>query len=92
MLSMRFQKQGGKVTQTKIDSVLRKTAMCPFCSGKPNNFVHWYERYGDQSGEILSVVCDECGAYGPQGASLEEAVNLWNRRRMYEVEVYNDIL
>lgn len=74
------------MTQSKIDSILRKTAMCPFCSGKPNNFTHWTVHYGEGDAEELhAVVCDECGAQGPESTFLEGAVILWNERKMYEV-------
>jgi Lar family restriction alleviation protein len=49
-------------------------AACPFCA---STNVDFYEHVYAQQ---FAVMCNLCGAEGPQRTSHEEAGRLWNRR------------
>lgn len=42
---------------------------CPFCGSLVLDTSGW------------AVLCDDCGAYGPQSKSRTNALHLWNKRR-----------
>lgn len=50
---------------------------CPFCD-EPLVEIETCE---DGAGNVLSVqvVCDECGAKGPEASTEERAIEVWNR-------------
>jgi len=53
------------------------TLACPFCLDPLCEI----ETTEDSSGNVLSVqvVCDECGAKGPETPSEQHAIEAWNR-------------
>lgn len=52
---------------------------CPFCEDPMHEFVATPEGCAQGDGKFW-VVCDHCGAMGPTGSSVENAVACWNMR------------
>ena len=44
---------------------------CPFCESPS---------VSPQAPNIYYILCYSCGAVGPDGETLEKAINLWNKR------------
>lgn len=51
---------------------------CPFCGSDMDGFVTGFDGSTHESGHLF-IECD-CGAMGPRGRTIEEAVAAWNRR------------
>ena len=56
----------------------KKLKPCPFCY-EENDLDVW-ERQGFFTKKPWSVICNFCGAQGPEAESEEKAVEAWNRR------------
>lgn len=59
--------------------MLTKPLPCPFCSGTRLRAVELPNYDATPSGNY-AVVCDGCGAHGPDGQSEDEALKAWGRR------------
>lgn len=56
--------------------VIKATEMCPFCrEDKKLKAVN----VGANDAPLYQVVCQRCGARGPEAGAKEEAVSLWNQ-------------
>lgn len=53
---------------------------CPFCGDPMDSFAGMYpESFSQVSDGTMAINCD-CGAIGPAGRTMEEAIIAWNRR------------
>ena len=52
---------------------MAKLKPCPFCEGV-GLYIH------QETEEQWLVVCLDCGASGPEGASKQAAIDAWNKR------------
>lgn len=52
---------------------------CPFC-GNGKEFEMIYHVDQDEGSWWHNVVCNQCNTEGPSAASLEVAIERWNRR------------
>lgn len=51
---------------------------CPFC-GKPHPIL---DIYNLDCGTVYQVICNKCGAHGPDyGSNKQAAIDAWNKRR-----------
>lgn len=53
---------------------------CPFCNDPMLEFVQTPDGCARGDKDALWVVCDHCGAMGPTGYSVDDAITKWNTR------------
>lgn len=56
-----------------------RLTLCPFC-GKVPEIELDEDCFGKSSDNKLLVCCDSCGATGPTGKTMIEAINKWEQR------------
>ena len=55
----------------------KKFECCPFCA---SNEIDTWDKIAGSGRTKFFAYCLKCGCEGPTADSLEQAVNLWNRR------------
>ena len=59
---------------------MNKLEPCPFCGSSQVKFESWQTDTNDKHFE-MAIICQNCGARGPNELNPAQAFQMWNMRR-----------